>query len=256
MCLDDGSEETCWAIACRSIRSVNAGVNDGTCNIVVNSASVYGDQSYFQSANNQVASPYEYIGSQNGVSLSYISSQTLPNGAVSTTNYGNVSTGDYYTAALIGTLNANYGNDPNTSPQFADDPRILKVILLPPRGSAAGGQAAIRILNAAPDLGFSQLPTASGQPYQFATGTVNVTVGASPAATFSGVNYGSTSDYQNVSPGSNLTVTVTLNGANSTTMPVPTATTTISPSANTVYTLVLAENNTSPPTYDLKLLSE
>lgn len=226
------------------IRSLDAAVNNNKADILINGGATYGDQTFFGGANNTVASPYEYIGSQNSASFSYLLPyQALPSSATPITNTGSISTDNYYTAVLIGSFTANYAATPA-------DPRILQTILLPPRASANGSQATLRVLNAAPDLGFST-QTVNGTTSD-TTGSLNISIATSPVTTISTVNYGTASGYVTLPPGT-YPVTVTLIGTGST---VPTTTTSITVRANTVYTLVVAEPSASPAAYDLKLLSE
>jgi hypothetical protein len=222
------------------IRSIDAATGAGTADILINGAATYGDQTYFTSDNNTPASPYQYIGPQNGVSLTYnLPNKTLPDSATPLTNTGNVSTGNYYTTVLLGTLSANYSGTPA-------DPRVLQTILLPSRSGGASGVATVRIVDAAPDAGFNAIT--------YAAGSVDVIIGTAPAAnTFSSVAYATSSSYQAVTPGSSLPVTVTLVGAASGTPPL--ATGTINLSAGQVYTLFVAEPTTTP-TYEVQLVTD
>ena len=122
-------------------------------------------------------------------------------------------------------------------------------------GSTAG-QATVRVLNAAPDAGFSTQMAGSAIT-GYTTGAINVTIGTPPAATFSGVGYATASPYQTLAPGSNLTVTASLVGGGQL------ATGTFTLNGGTSYTLVLAEKTppssgppATPAVYELHLLSE
>ena len=227
------------------IRVVDTSPNAGTANILINGASAYGDMTYFTTAGNasQPASPYLYIGPQTGVPFTYTTSQSLPSGASASTNNYDLSQDQYYTAFLIGRYDT-YSSSPS-------DPRFLQVVVPAPRASANSSLATLRVLNAAPDAGFTT-PTVNNVATPTA-GSVNVSVGA-PATSFNGVTYATASSYQTLAPGSNISVTVTLPGGGSVT------TGTINLSAGTVYTLVVAENaipnGVTPATYELRLLSE
>ena len=108
-----------------------------------------------------------------------------------------------------------------------------------------GSGAAVRLVDAAPDLGY--LATANSP------GNVTVTLtpqgSATAAATYASIGYGTASDYQTL-PAGNYTVSVSSLGS-----VTPTATTTVTVSSGTVYTLFVTEPNTNP-SYDLQLVSE
>ena len=228
------------------LRSLDAAVNPGnTADILVNGAANYGDQTYFGAANNLIASPYNYIGPQNGVALSYyLPNQTLPSGAAASSNTGNITTDNYYTAVLIGSYSANYAATPT-------DPRVLQTVLLPPRSAPTANSATLRVMNAAPDIGFSSV--LNGTTSSYTIGSVTIAIGSPAVTTFSSITYGTVSLYQTLPPGT-YPVTVTQLGSGG--GPVTTTTTSITVAGNTVYTLYLTEPTASPLTYDLKLLPD
>ena len=221
------------------IRVVDAAylTNGDNAQIVINGGSVDGNTTYFDSGSSSngsaAASPYLYVQNQNGASFTY----TINNNSSSeTTNNYNINSGNYYTAYLIG------------REDISGDLRNLQLVLPAQQNGSTSGQATLRVLNAAPDAGFTP-----------AAGAVSATPGAITVAvgptTFSSVTYATASSYQTLAPGSNLAVTVTLPGPGGTTTTIKTGT--ISVSAGTVYTLVVAEPTVNPaPAYDLRLLSE
>ncbi len=231
------------------IRTVDAAPNTGTSNIIVNGEAPAGDQQYFQYAgqSSQSASPYYYIKPQDGVSLTYTTNTGLASGASPGTNNVNLSDGQSYTAFLIGR--------PDTYNSSPSDPRFLQVVVPAQRAGGTGGQATLRVLDAAPDAGFTTTTTTTAgvttTVYNAGAITVNVGSGAS-AVTFSSVGYATASNYQTLPTGS-VPVTVSVGG---TTI----ETGSVSLSSNSVYTLVIAEptvpNGGTAAGYDLHLLSE
>ena len=227
--------------------------------LVINGGSVDGYTHYFSSGSNSssAASPYLYIQPQNGVSFTYTINTNTNTGA--TNNY-DVSQGQYYTAFLIGREDITA-----TGPT---DPRYLQTILPSQQAGSTSGQATLRVLNAAPDAGFST-QTSAGAITGYTTGVLNVQLsptGAGQAATFNGVDYPTTtnsytaSSYQTLAPGT-YTVGVTLAAPG--TGGITTTPATFTLSAGTVYTLVVAEKvvppSTTPPTQptcELHLISE
>ena len=219
------------------IRAVDAAylTNGDTAQIVINGGSVDGDTKYFDSGSSTngsvAASPYLYVQNQNGASFTY----TINNNNTSeTTNNYDISSGQRYTAFLIG------------REDITTDLRNLQLVLPAQQAGSTSGQATLRVLNAAPDAGF----TPAVAPAAAAPGSITVTVGAT---TFAPTTYATASSYQTLPPGSSLPVTVALSGVGGTTI----KTGTISVSAGTTYTLVVAEPSVIPaPGYDLRLLSE
>jgi hypothetical protein len=230
------------------IRAVDAAPNTGTSNIIVNGEAPAGDQEYFQYNNSasQEASPYYYIQPQNGVSFTYTAGVGLASGSSTGTTNADISDNQYYTAFLIGR--------PDTYNSSPSDPRFLQVVVPAQRAGGVSGQGTLRILNAAPDAGFTTTP-ATGTITAYNAGSITVTVGSgSNIATFSSVGYGTASNYQTQPTGSNIPVTVAITGG------ATIETGTISLSGNSVYTLIIAEptvpNGSIAAAYDMHLLSE
>ena len=219
------------------IRVVDAAylTNGDSAQIVINGGSVDGNTKYFDSGSSTngsvAASPYLFVQPQNGASFTY----TINNNNTSeTTNNVNINQGQHYTAFLVG------------REDISGDLRNLQLILPAQQAGSTSGQATLRVLNAAPDAGY----TPAVAPAAAMPGSITVTVGPS---TFGPTTYATASNYQTLTPGSNLPVTVTLSGVGGTTI----KTGTISVSAGTTYTLVVAEPTVTPaPAYDLRLLSE
>jgi hypothetical protein len=230
------------------IRTVDAAPNTGTSNIIVNGEAPAGDQQYFQYNNSasQEASPYYYIQPQNGVSFTYTAGVSLASGSQTGTTNADISANQYYTAFLIGRPDIY-----NSSPY---DPRFMEVVVPAQRANGVSGQGTLRILNAAPDAGFTTTP-ATGTITAYNRGAITVTIGSgSNVATFSSITYQNASDYQTLPTGSNIPVTVAITGG------ATIETGTISLSGNSVYTLVIAEptvpNGSTPAGYDMHLISE
>ena len=203
--------------------------------LVINGGSVDGNTKYFASGSSSSnpappASPYLYVQPQNGASFTY----TINNSSTSgTTNNSNISQGNYYTAFLIG------------REDITTDLRHLQLVLPAQQAGSSSGQATLRVLNAAPDAGF----TAAVAPAAALPGSLTVTVGPT---TFAPTPYATASSYQTLAPGT-LNVTVATTGPGGATV----KTGTITVNAGTVYTLVVAEPTVTPaPAYDLRLLSE
>lgn len=230
------------------LRAVDASPNAGTADIIANSGLIYGDLSYFSVSGNsgQEATPYQYVGPQNNVSFTYNYTK-VPVANTATTSTFSLSQDQYYTAFLIG--RSDIAAPAVTVPVTPPDPRYLQVVVPAPRASTSAGLATLRVLNAAPDAGF----TPGVAPAASTVGSVNVAVGA-PATAFDGVAYATASAFQSVTPGNSVNVTVTLPGGAAVTSG------TISLNANTVYTLVVVEKTVpvgaAPPAYELRLLSE
>ncbi len=83
------------------IRTVDAAVNAGTANILVNNASAYGDQQAFGQGKNTI-SPYLYLGTGSGTSFTYTTNATTPSGVTFNTTTLQLSDNVFYTAYLIG----------------------------------------------------------------------------------------------------------------------------------------------------------
>ena len=230
------------------LRAVDASPNAGTVDITANGGLIYGDLGYFSISGNsgQNVTPYQYIGPQNSVPFTFTYSETPVVNSAGTNNI-NLSQDQYYTAFMIG--RADIASPPTTTPPTPADPRFLQVVVPAPRTTPTVGLATLRVLNAAPDAGFTP-----GVALAAATvGSINVAVGA-PATNFTGVAYASTSGYQTVSPGNGVAVTATLPGGTVVTSGP------LNLSANAVYTLVVVEKTipvgAAPAAYELRLLSE
>ena len=230
------------------IRSVDAAPNTGTSNIIINGEAPAGDQQYFaySGTSSQPASPYYYIQPQNGTSFTYIAGVGLASGSSAGTNNFNVNSDQYYTAFLIGR--------PDTYNSSCPDPRFLQVVLAGPRAGGTSGQATLRVLNAAPDAGFTTT-TVNGAVTAYHPGSLTVTIGSGAGAVpFSGVGYATASNYQTLPTGTNVPVTVAVTGG------ATIETGTVNLSGNSVSTLVVAEptvpNGATAAAYDLHLLSD
>ena len=127
------------------------------------------------------ASPYLYVQNQNGASFTYTINN---NNSSETTNNYNISQGQHYTAYLIGR-------------EDQSDLRELQLILPAQQTGSTSGQATLRVLNAAPDAGF----TPAVAPAAAVPGSITVTVGPT---TFSPTTYAAASNYQTLAAGSNL----------------------------------------------------
>lgn len=208
------------------IRSVDAAVNAGTANIIVNNASAYGDQQPFGQGNNTI-SPYLYLGTGSTTSFTYTTSASTSSGVTFNTTTLQLSDNVFYSAYLIGRADV-AGNS------------FLNVVVTDDSHTVPAGKALIRVLHAAPDAG-----------------TINVQVnGAAPGPAFSGIAYVTptssfySAPYVAVSPGT-LSVTVTSASGGSTLVPA----TTVTVSTGSAYTLIVTEPTTAP-TYALQRVQD
>ena len=224
------------------IRVADAAVNALTANVLVNGSSANGD--LLQGA----VSPYLYIGTGNATFF-YTTTASLPASAVPLTEPTvDLVNGQFYTAYLVGRADVHADNPTALSPT---DTRFLQVVVAPDTHPAVpSGQAAVRVLDAAPD-----------------GGTVDVLVnGAAPASAFSGVQYQPfvsttlAAPYADIPAGS---VSVQVNAAGTTAAVFPAQT--LSLAAGTAYTLLIQQVTApvtsstgvvTPPAYILKLVSD
>ena len=240
------------------IRSADFAVNAATANLTVN-AFPTGD------TNQAEVSGYIFIG---GVpaDFGYSTTATLPTdiatvGAPPLSRL-QLNTGSYYTGYVIG----------RSDVEGKQDQRFLQTVVTGDRAAAAAytgsvpytpppsGQANLRILNAAPDAGFTAPNTAGAvdvlingkvayagvayPPLLKSVGTVNAaSVAYAPAAV-------PVTPYQAVPSG---TLSVQVNVAGTSTVIVPP--TTISASSGSVYTLVVTETDITPA-YGVTLVSD
>ncbi len=117
------------------IRAVDAATGAATVNILVNSSSTYGDQTYFS------VSPYQYIAT--GTSVFSYTTTASTTAITSKNNSLSLNSDQFYTAYLIGR--------PDVA---ASDTRFLQdVISDDSKPAIPSGQVAVRILHAAPDAG-------------------------------------------------------------------------------------------------------
>lgn len=119
------------------IRAVDAATNAGTANLLVNSSASYGDQTNFS------ASSYYYLSSGTS-SFSGLANTQSSTPQTATVSGHNLATNQYYTAFLVGRADV-----------AATDKRFLQVHVTSDQkpSSIPSGQAAIRVVDAAPDAG-------------------------------------------------------------------------------------------------------
>ncbi len=216
------------------LRAVDAATDSGTANILVNSSATYGDQSYF------AVSSYFYIGS--GSSSFTALANTQSSSTQARTNSYSLSDGQFYTAYLVGR--------PTTAlPTNTGFSEIL--VTNDSKPTLTGNQAAIRVIDAAPDAG-----------------GVDVLVnGSAPAPSFSGVTFQKAVDNTFVGtyipvPAGTLSVRVNLTGTSKAIIPA----TTVNVQAGRGYTLLVTEPTAgtaatgtvggTAPTYALQTTSE
>ncbi len=238
------------------IRSADYAVNGNTANVTVNTAINGGDLSKGQST------PYNFIG--NGLSdFGFVTTATLPADIATIGSPPNsrlqLSNGSFYSAYLIGRADV----------RGKLDQRFLQTVVTGDRSAAAiysgsvaytappSGQANVRVLNAAPDAGFTAPNTVGAvdvlingkvaysavayPPLLIATGTATSgTVAYAPAAV-------PVTPYQAVPSG---TISVQVNVAGTSTVIVPP--TPLSVSSGSVYTLIVSETDITP-TYTVTL---
>ena len=232
------------------IRTVDLAGNAGTTGVLVNGAANGGDLNFGN------ASAYNYIGQ--GVStFSFSTNVTIPTGVTyppsATLQLNNDS---FYTAYLIGRADVvNFNN--------STDPRFLQTVVTGDKGAAAGftnppsGQANVRILNGAPDAGYTA-PTPgmvdvliNGQKVFSSVAYPTLLNGGSTGATSVPATVPTTA-YQAIPSG---TLSVQVNVAGTATVLVPP--TKVSVSSGNAYTLVVTEPTVSAtPTYGLYTSSD
>lgn len=219
------------------LRAVDAATNAGTTNLLVNSSGSYGDQTYFN------ASQYFYISTGSSAFSALANTQTSTAETAATSNH-NLSKDQFYTAYLVGR--------PDVAPGTGTDTHYLQVhVTQDNKPSIGAGQAAIRVLDAAPDAG-----------------AVDVLVnGAAPAPSFTDLTFMNPGDtfvtapYTLVSAGT-LSVTVNVTGTSTAVIPA----TNISVQAGKAYTILVTEPTggtaatattvATPSTYALQTTSE
>ena len=238
------------------IRSADFAVNANTANVTVNTSPNGGDLDQGQST------PYNFIG---GVlsDFGFVTTATLPADIGTIGSPPNsrlqLDINSYYTAYLIGRADV----------RGKLDKRFLQAVVTGDRGAAAvysgsvkytappSGQANLRVLNAAPDAGFTAPNTVGAvdvlingkvaysavayPPLLLATGTADSgSISYAPAAV-------PVTPYQPVASG---TISVQVNVAGTSTVIVPP--TNLSLSSGSVYTLIVSETNITP-TYTVRL---
>ncbi len=166
------------------IRVADAATNAATADVIVNSASAYGD------LQNGGVSPYLYIGVSSS-SFTYTTTTPLPTNSIPlTTNNVTLADGQFYTAFLIGRPDVSPPGGIGVNPLFA---RV--VVANDSKPALASGQAAVRVVSAAPDIGTVVVSGIGAAPlsvsyltvtaYQAVTaGTLSVSA-ANPACTAS-----------------------------------------------------------------------
>lgn len=199
------------------VRVFDAAVNAATANILVNGGSGYGDLTFLKT------SPYLYLAT--GTSTFTYTSTALPAGSIPTPTTYTVNDGVFYTAYLIGRADV-----------AATDPRYPQVVVTNDASTAASGQSAISVLNAAPDAGPVDVTINSATP---------LTSVAYPKTTQTTPQ---TTAFQNVASGT-LSITVKTAGGATTLVPA----TPLAAAAGTSYTLLVTEPTTAP-TYAVTLV--
>ncbi len=133
------------------VRAINAAVNAGTANILVNGASANGDQQAFTPS---AVSPYLYISGDRPSSFSYNTSVVPPTDVLPPTIPNlTLSNGQFYSVFLIGRVDV---SPAKAAPgvKTSNDPRFLQVVVTKDSHDApAGGSALVRVVDAAPDGG-------------------------------------------------------------------------------------------------------
>lgn len=132
------------------VRAVDAAVNVGTANILVNGASANGDQQAFTQT---AVSPYLYISGDRTSSFSFNTSVLAPtNILVPTVPSLTLNNNQFYSVFLIGRIDVVPITAPGT--KTVNDPRFLQTVVTRDSHDApAGGSALVRVVNAAPDGG-------------------------------------------------------------------------------------------------------
>jgi hypothetical protein len=220
------------------LRAVDAATDAGTADILVNSSASFGDQTYFA-----VSSSYFFIatGSSSFTSLTSVTSNNSNTITARTASY-TLNSGQFYTAYLVGRGDVT----------VTTDPRDLEVLVTDDtKPTISAGQAAIRVIDAAPDAG-----------------GVDVLVnGAAPDASFNNLTFQTAADnvfvgkYVSVAAGS-LSVKVNATGTSTAIVPA----TTITVTAGKAYTILVTEPTGgtallgtvggTQPTYALQTTSE
>ena len=242
------------------IRSADFSVNGATANVTVNTGINGGDLNQGQST------PYNYIG--DGLSdFGYVTSATLPADIATVGTPPNsrlqLNNGSYYTGYLIG----------RSDVEGKKDNRFLQTVVTGDRGAAAAytgttvkyaeppsGQANLRVLNAAPDAGFTA-PNTTGAVDVLINGRLAYSTVAYPllltattAVDAQNVYYAPAAvpvtPYQAVPSG---TISVQVNVAGTSTVIVPP--TDLSVSGGSIYTLVVGETDITP-TYTVSLVND
>ena len=224
------------------IRVADAAISALTANVLVNGSSANGD------LQQGTVSLYLYIGTGRATFF-YTTTSAQPTSAVPlTVPTQDLVNGQFYTAYLVGRADVHVKN-PN---DLADtDPRFLQVVVAnDTRPAVPSGQAAVRVLDAAPD-----------------GGTVDVLVnGAAPSGAYSGIKYQPfvsttlAAPYVNVPAGS---VSVQVNASGTSTAVFPAQTLPLASGA--AYTLIVQQTTppttsatgvVTPPAYTLKLVAD
>jgi len=231
------------------VRAIDAAVNAGTANILVNNASANGDQQAFGQTS---VSPYLYISGDRQSSFSYNTSVVPPTDVLPPTIPNlTLSNGQFYSVFLIGRVDVSPAKAAPGA-KTTNDPRFLQVVVTKDSHDApTGGSALVRVVDAAPD-----------------GGAVDVAVNGKTLASYSGLTFQEpTTDflsapYVNVSAG---TLSVQVNQAGTTTplfAPVSTAV-----SAGKTYTLIFTQptvgtaatatgGTTTAPTFGLQTIQD
>ena len=231
------------------IRAVDAATDSGTVNVLVNGSASYGDQTYFMASN------YFYLSTGSSSFSAIVNTQTTSASARFTKH--SLSSGRFYTAYLVGRPTA-----PTPAAPLANDSRYSEVLVTDDTKPAlTSGQAAVRIIDAAPDAGgvdvlvngSTQAPSVVGLTFPKA-GTVLVGTTSTPDDPFVGT-------YVPVTAG---TLSVKVNATGTSTALIPA--TNVSVQAGRGYTLLVTEPTSgtavtgttggTPPSYVLQTTTE
>ncbi len=223
------------------VRAVDAAVNAGTANILVNGASANGDQLAIGETS---LSPYLYISGDRQSSFSFNTSVVPPSDVLPPAIPNlTLSNGQFYSVFLIGRVDVSPAKAaPGT--KTSNDPRFLQVVVTKDSHDApTGGSALVRVVDAAPD-----------------SGAVDVAVNGSTLSGYSGLTFQEpTTDflaapYVNVPAG---TLSVRVNQAGKTTPLFAPASAAIS--AGKTYTLILTQTSAgtaAAPTFSLRTIED
>lgn len=219
------------------IRGVDAAVNAGTVNILVNNGSTNGSLNFLD------VSDYLFIEPKDNIKFSYTTSVSAPANTSVKATQASLTKDQHYTAFLIGRADLpakdTGDKDKDGKPIYANDPLFLQVVVAPARPTPPSGQASVRVLNAAPDAGAVdvRLTSSGGAPLQLS----NVGFGAIPAS-------------QSVAPGA-FQLSAAKTGASAALVSKPD----ISLQSGKSYTIILTEQlsgTPAAPVYGVKVIED